>query len=115
MSRNWTDEGSLGWLCIGQKEQRECRNLPTSQSKEVIGKWESLLRQDHRIKVGGDGADKSRQGPSHRLLYSLSAYQGTPKFNNSKQQPFIVSLFRWVRNLDAAQLAASDSGCLTKL
>lgn len=55
MSRNWTDEGSWG-MVLYQAEGTECRNLPTSQSKEVVRKWENLLRLDLRIKVGGNGA-----------------------------------------------------------
>lgn len=47
---------AAGGGCVLGRRNRECRNLPTSQSKEVVRKWESLLRQDHRIKVGGDGA-----------------------------------------------------------
>ena len=61
MSRNWTDEGSWG-MVVNQAEGTECRNLPTSQSKEVVRKWENLLRLELRIN-GGNGAGEVDRGP----------------------------------------------------
>ena len=58
---------AAGGGCVLGRRNRECRNLPTSQSKEVVRKWESLLRLDHRIKVGGDGAGEVGTNPYSRV------------------------------------------------
>ena len=97
MSRNWTDEGTWGWGggVLGRRN-RECRNLPTSQSKEVVRKWESLLRLEHRIKVGGNGAGAVDRGPHiacciHYLHIKVPLNLTAPNNNHSLSHCFIGS------------------------
>ena len=66
MSRNWTDEESWGMVVkksVSGRRNRECKNRPMSQSKEVVSKWEKLLRLEHRIKVGSNESGEVGRGP----------------------------------------------------